>query len=395
MADEVSLGDAVRVLAAQPGPFAVDAERASGFKYSSRAYLVQVARGQSPLYLIDTAAIAPELTSAPFKQLADTLASDTWILHAATQDIVCLRELGLNPPALFDTELGGRLAGIPRVGLGAMCETLLGFRLAKEHSAVDWSTRPLDSDWLTYAALDIEVLPALLEAVTGALASAGKLEYAQEEFAALVHFQPKPPKRDRWRGTSGGHEVKDQRGLAVMRELWNARENLAQKLDVSPGRLIPDVSISAIAKNSPRSRSELASRRDFHGRASRTYLDTWWKALEKGLETIDLPPVKLPLEGIPNYRNWSQRFPDADARLTSCKPIVAELAGELELPVENLLTPDFLRQLCWLPPKETTTESVGDFLLNLGARPWQVKIVADPLAATLQSLAAKSSAGSD
>ena len=274
--DQEGLNSAVAELASNRGPFALDAERASGFKYSARAYLVQVTRGDSAIYLIDPFAIAPEVSIEPFRGLAELLATDTWILHAATQDLACLAELGLKPTALFDTELGGRIAGFPRVGLGAMCESQLGYRLAKEHSAVDWSTRPMLDDWLNYAALDVDVLVELMDAVATALEEQGKTEFARQEFAHLLDFAPKGPKIDRWRGLNGLHEVKDSKRLAVARDLWTAREALAQKLDVSPGRLIPDASIVAVAKDTPKSRSELAARKDFHGRASRTYLDTWW-----------------------------------------------------------------------------------------------------------------------
>jgi len=380
------LATAVAELAVNVGPFALDAERASGFRYGSRAYLVQVARGNSPIYLIDPVAISPDADVAEFADLAAILAKDTWILHAATQDLGCLAELGLKPNKLFDTELGGRLAAFPRVGLGAMTESLLGFRLAKEHSAVDWSQRPMHDDWLNYAALDVDVLPALMAAVAEALDRQGKAEYARQEFEHLLSFSPKPPKPDRWRGMSGLHEVKDQRKLSVAMEMWTARELLAQKLDVSPGRLIPDASIVAVVKETPRSRSELASRKDFNGRASRTYLDTWWAALEKGWNAINLPPVKLPATGIPNHRNWPNRFPEADARLNKLKPVMAALAEACALPVENLLTPDFMRQLAWQPPQEVSSESVSQALLSFGARAWQVDICAEPFAAALLSV---------
>ncbi|MEN9989573.1 MAG: hypothetical protein RL508_552, partial [Actinomycetota bacterium] len=215
------LAEAVAQLAANKGPFALDAERASGFRYGSRAYLVQVARGDSPIYLIDPVAVSPDANPADFAEIAAVLATDVWILHAATQDLGCLAELGLKPTALFDTELGGRLAAFPRVGLGAMTESLLGFRLAKEHSAVDWSQRPMHSDWLNYAALDVDVLPALMDAVAASLAEQGKQEYARQEFENLLSFAPKPPKPDRWRGMTGLHEVKDQRKLSVAMEMWN------------------------------------------------------------------------------------------------------------------------------------------------------------------------------
>ncbi|MFM5905441.1 MAG: HRDC domain-containing protein [Micrococcales bacterium] len=379
--EELSL--AVKTLESESGPFGLDAERASGFKYSSRAYLVQVARGSSPIYLIDPISVSQESGTKAFAELASVLKSDTWILHAATQDLGCLAELGLEPTSIFDTELGGRLAGLSRVGLGAMTESLLGFRLAKEHSAVDWSVRPMHQDWLNYAALDVDVLPALMKAVTEALDLQNKSEIARQEFENLLKFKPKEQKPDKWRGTTGLHEVKDSKKLAIARELWLAREQLAQKLDVSPGRLIPDLSISAVAKDTPRSRSELASRKDFNGRASRTYLDTWWHAIEAGNNSRDLPPVRLPATGIPNHRSWPVRFPEAEARLSAAKPTINQIAQALNLPVENLLTPDYLRQLCWQPPQPVSPESIGAFLKSLGARDWQVEAVASTLVAAM------------
>ena len=385
------LDEAVQVLAQNSGAFALDAERASGFRYGSRAYLIQVARGKSPIFLIDPIGVSPDANPEHFADLASVLSSDVWILHAATQDLGCLAELGLKPTAIFDTELGGRLAAFPRVGLGAMAENLLQFRLAKEHSAVDWSQRPMHADWLNYAALDVDVLPDLMSAVAKSLEDQGKTEYAKQEFENLLTFAPKPPKPDRWRGMTGLHEVKDQRKLSVALEMWTARENLAQKLDVSPGRLIPDASIVAVVKETPRSRSELASRKDFNGRASRTYLDTWWAALEKGWNAIHYPPVKLAATGIPNHRNWPARFPEADARLTKLKPAMAALAEAHKLPVENLLTPDFMRQLAWQPPTQIDEISVAEALAGYGARQWQVQICAAPFATALTAPEAEKS----
>lgn len=387
------LSRAVAVLSNNVGPIALDAERASGFRYSARAYLVQAQRGSSPIYLIDPVAISPEGDASVFADLGAVLATDVWILHAATQDLGCLAELGLRPTALFDTELGGRLAALPRVGLGAMTESLLGFRLAKEHSAVDWSVRPMHADWLNYAALDVDVLPALMAAVSQTLEDQGKTEYARQEFEALLTFAPKGPKPDRWRGMTGLHDVKDAAKLAIARSLWEAREQLAIKLDVSPGRLVPDASLVAVVKNTPRSRSEMAGRKDFNGRASRTYLDTWWKALDEGVNARDLPPVRLPSTGIPNHRNWANKFPDADARLNALKPAMALVAERLQMPVENVLTPDFMRQLAWEPPTMVDEESVISKLESLGARRWQCEAVAADFVQALNVEAVSSSSG--
>lgn len=379
------LARAVETLRRCSGPFGLDAERASGFKFSQRAYLIQIHRKNSPIYLIDPIAITQEGGLESFEELAAVLSEDEWILHAASQDIPCLRELGITPKSLFDTELGSRIAGLARVGLGAVTEHFLKMKLAKEHSAVDWSIRPLHDDWLNYAALDVDVLLELRAGVSALLDQQGKASWAAEEFANIAAMQPREPKADRWRGMTGMHEIKDPRSLAIARELWLARETLAEKLDVSPGRLIPDSSIVGLAAKPVKSKPELAASKTFSGRASRTYLDLWWQALNEGANTRDLPPARLPQTGIPNHRTWATRFPEADQRLKNVKPVMAEISEKLQIPLENILTPDYLRQLCFEPPQEISEDSVADFLTRLGARQWQVEQVSGLLAKALLS----------
>lgn len=379
------LARAVETLRRCSGPFGLDAERASGFKYSQRAYLIQIHRKNSPIYLIDPIAITQEGGLESFEELAAVLSEDEWILHAASQDIPCLRELGITPKSLFDTELGSRIAGLARVGLGAVTEHFLKMKLAKEHSAVDWSIRPLHDDWLNYAALDVDVLLELRAGVSALLDQQGKASWAAEEFANVAAMQPREPKADRWRGMTGMHEIKEPRSLAIARELWLARETLAEKLDVSPGRLIPDSSIVGLAAKPVKSKPELAASKTFSGRASRTYLDLWWQALNEGANTRDLPPARLPQTGIPNHRTWATRFPEADQRLKNVKPMIAEISEKLQIPLENILTPDYLRQLCFEPPQEISEDSVADFLTRLGARQWQVEQVSGLLAKALLS----------
>jgi ribonuclease D len=377
---EEELASAISQLRSHEGRFGIDAERASGFKYSQRAYLIQINRSASDIYLIDPVSISPKLDDTKFTELAELLREDAWILHAATQDLGCLAELGLKPVAIVDTELGSRIAGLPRVGLASVVEHYLQFSLAKEHSAVDWSTRPLQEAWLEYAALDVDVLHQLADGLLLDLESQGKLTYAMQEFDHLLNFKPKAEKPDKWRGVSGLHEVKDQKGLAIARALWQARETLAIKLDVAPGRLIPDSSISHVAKVQTATRPQLANDRAFTGRASRSYLDTWWEAIEVGRNTRDLPPLRLPAAGIPNHRIWANKFPEAHKRLLSSKNVVDRISKELSIPQENLLTPDFLRQLCWEEHPVVSSDSISHFLYTLGARKWQCELLAEQLA---------------
>lgn len=364
----------VAELGASKGSIAIDAERASGFKYSQRAYLIQLRGVGTEIFLIDPVSDPEVISSKPFQQLSELLKDREWILHAATQDLPCLNEIGLFPGAIFDTELAGRLAGQPRVGLGSLTESLLKYRLAKEHSAADWSTRPLPESWLTYAALDVDVLHELAEAVSLLLQEQNKSSWAAEEFAALMSFRPKPQKVDRWRSITGLQKVQDRLSLEIARQIWTARELLAKKMDVAPGRLIPDSSILVAATEKPRSRPELAAMKSFSGRASRSYLDLWWDAVQNANKATELPALRPErTDAIPNHRNWITKFPEADRRLKFSKAALIEISEKNLVPLENLLTPEILRQVSFSPPEPLSQELLASKLAELGARNWQVE----------------------
>lgn len=361
---------AVRDIAAGTGPLAIDAERASGFRYSQRAYLIQVFRRESGTFLFDPPAIGS------FGELNEAVRDEEWVLHAASQDLACLREVGLWPTRIFDTELGARLAGLPRVGLGTVVEELLGVHLAKEHSAADWSTRPLPQSWLVYAALDVELLVDLRDAMAALLDGQRKSGVAAQEFDAVLEREAKPAPVDAWRRLSGLHSVRGARNLAVARSLWTARDDYARAIDTAPGRLVPDASLVAAARVIPESKHALSALREFNGRASRSEIDRWWNAIEAGLASDDLPALRGPGDSVPPPRVWGERNPIADQRLKATRIAIAEVSTLLDIPVENLLTPDSLRRIAWSPPDPLEIDSIRSTLEELGARPWQIDATA-------------------
>lgn len=380
---------AVETIVAGTGPVAVDAERASGFRYSQRAYLIQMYRRGSGTFLFDPPAIGR------FDELNTAIHDDEWVLHAATQDLTCLREVGLDPARIFDTELAARLLGMPRVGLGTVVEELLGIHLAKEHSAADWSTRPLPEPWLNYAALDVELLPDLRDAIDALLVEAGKEDIAHQEFADELTRELITVRHEPWRRLSGIHSVRGIRNLAVARELWLSRDALARELDVAPGRLVPDAALTAVAKAMPESKRALAALREFTGRASRTELDRWWAAVEAGRTTDDLPVLRGTGDSLPPPRAWADRNPEADARLKAARAELTAVAEELSLPLENLLTPETLRRIAWTPPQPITPETVADALREHGARPWQIEATSQVIARAFVESVQSPDAGSE
>ncbi|QDQ14252.1 ribonuclease D [Streptomyces spectabilis] len=379
VADQDALAQVIAAFAAGTGPVAVDAERASGYRYGQRAYLVQMRREGAGTALIDPVA-CPDLSG-----LGDALADTEWVLHAATQDLPCLREIGMIPSLIFDTELAGRLAGFPRVGLGAMVEGVLGYVLEKGHSAVDWSTRPLPEPWLRYAALDVELLVDLRDALEKELDRQGKLDWARQEFDAIASAPPAPPRKDPWRRTSGMHKVRRRRQMAVVRELWTARDRIAQRRDVSPGKVLSDGAIVEAALALPSTVHALTALPGFGHRMGRRQLDQWQAAVEraKALPEAELPQPGQAVTGPPPPRSWADRDPAAAARLSAARAAVSELAERLNMPQENLITPDTVRRVCWEPPAPVGVETVSAALAAHGARAWQIEQVAPALATAL------------
>jgi ribonuclease D len=371
------------------GPFAVDAERASGYKYSARAYLIQIKRTNGGLHLIDPIAFGPghEL----FVKLNDLLNTDEVILHASTQDLPCLREVGLNPSRLFDTELGGRIAGLPRVGLGPLLESLMGVTLAKEHSAVDWSTRPLPKEWLNYAALDVELLIELRQKIYELLSASNKWKWAEAEFESILIAPPAPPRIDPWRRTSGMHKIKKRDQLVVIKNLWHARDEIARATDVSSGKLLNDAAIIEFAIHKPLNKKDAEKALRPIGMRARWLenMPTWLSATEAALNTPEdqWPPMKSGADTLPPLKLWRERFADKYAPLTHARFAVETVAHELSIPAENLISPEIIRRICWAPPADSlqnlNVDAVCEAMLNLGARQWQVEVVSPLVAAAL------------
>lgn len=383
---DAAYAEAVRTLALGTGPLAVDTERAQSFRYSAKAYLIQLRREGAGTVLLDPVAFENGRERADLTDLGLAVGDAEWIIHAATQDLGCLAEVGLVPARLFDTELAGRLLGLPRVSLGSLTERALGKSLLKEHSAADWSERPLPREWLPYAALDVELLIGLRDWAADELARAGKAEWARQEFAWLAEHaaDPQPRREEPWRRTSGIHEIRTPVSLAVVRELWYARDQVAAQLDRAPGRVLPDLAISELAKQITTvkrrvDRRELREVKGFTWRVAARHESAWLAAIDRAaaLPRSELPRATATPDGPPPPRTWASRSPAAHQRWTKVRPATVELAEKLHLPVENLIAPDAIRRLCWEPPADRSPAAVGAFLAERGARVWQRDLVVD------------------
>lgn len=375
-----SLIDCCNNLEKDEQPYAIDAERASGFKYSQRAYLLQISSATSDIYLIDPTSIK-DLT--PLRQL---LNNKSWILHAATQDLPCLFELELKPGEIFDTELAARLLSRPHVGLGGLLEDELQITLDKEHSAADWSKRPLPQDWLVYAALDVEFLHQLRKTLTYQLSENNKLDLAQQEFKALCSWQVPGLRNDPWRRTSGMHVVKGGQDSAIVRQIWLKRDEIAQQRDIVPGRVLNDAGIVEIAAKKPKTVQELKELASIKYRPAKNDAEIWFEQLQIALQlNPDQWPVKKKgAETYPAPKSWLEKRPEAYHRLQFVKAQLQKMSEELLIPVEHLCAPDLVKKWCWDKPNDEL-ESINQWLLSQGARAWQAQNLAPVLLSSLDN----------
>jgi len=399
VADPPALAAAARRIAAGTGPVAIDAERASGYRYDQRAYLIQLRRAGAGTVLIDPTPFtgAPRPAAMTLEPLSAAITGTEWVIHAARQDLPCLVSAGLVPDLLFDTELAARLLNRPRVGLAHLVASEFGVALAKEHSAADWSTRPLPQQWLDYAALDVEFLLPLRDVLAAELDQRGRMDWARQEFAALtaeahtLAADGPPVRTDPWRRTSGLHRVRNPGGLAIVRALWLARDAIARAQDCAPHRLLPDSAIVEVALAAP---SGIDIRPLLTGpgtRRGKAHVSSWLAAVAEamGQPSSEHPPRRP--EGNdadpPPARFWRERNPDAAARLLGVRGAVADRASLIDLPADVLIAPEVLRRLCWsatLSP-DPAPEEISTALVQAGARSWQAMLVADCIAAALRA----------
>lgn len=362
---DAGLREAAHDLAGGSGPFGVDAERAGSYRYSQRAYLIQIYRRARPVLLLDP------LPIQDFSPLIDVLGNEVWVMQAAHNDLQCLEELQLRPQKLFDTELAGQLLGLEKVGLAALAETQLGYTMRKSHGQVDWSRRPLRPSWLEYAVLDVLILPDLEDALALALADAGKAEWAEQEFTHQLRKRPVPDPQQRWRRANSAGRLRNDAQRGALRALWNHRDAYARERDLAVHRVLRDQVMVEMARQLPKTPEALRAIPDLPKPVAASAVQ-WLAVIAAGVaepqgpaERTDGPPAR-------SLRTWEQRDPQAAARWVAARERLANRAEELQVWVQTLLAPDVVADMAWSPPTD-----VGARLAELDARPWQVEHTRD------------------
>ena len=184
------------------------------------------------------------------------------------------------------------------------------------------------------------------------------------------------------------HKVRDRLNMTIIRDLWLSRNQLAQELDLAPGRVLGDEAIVEIAIKRPTTAEAMAKVISWRTKLESPPFGRWLEVLNKSLQTplAEQVELRVPSQGLPPIKIWKDKNPLGYARLTHARGKIAELSSEIEIPAENLITPELVRKICWALPEVDQSQYekfVADELVNLGARPWQVNQVAPLIASAL------------
>lgn len=213
---------------------AIDTEADSLHRYRESLCLVQFAdRGES--VLIDPLAIKD------LEPLGDFLAASTVWMHGADYDMTMFkREFGRLPAVVYDTQIGARLLGARRFGLGDLVKEYFGVELSKTSQKADWGKRPLSSKMIEYALNDVYYLLDMGDMIVTRLRDLGRHDWFEESCVAARQkvLDRDDTKDEMWRIQGSGKL--DRRGLACLRELWQWRDAEAKAWDRPSFMVLPN-----------------------------------------------------------------------------------------------------------------------------------------------------------
>jgi ribonuclease D len=286
---------------AQEPLIGVDTESNSMYAYRERVCLIQIST-RSADYLIDPLTVEYEKKQTLDMQvLAPVFASPKVekVFHAAEYDMICLkRDYGYAVVNLFDTMIAARVCGYKLFGLANLLEEHCGVKADKSHQRDDWGRRPLDPASLSYAQVDSHYLPMLRDILYQQLVELGRLDEALESFAEACEVEL--PERGfdpdgYWK--LGLPAELNRRSMAVLRELYIFREEVAQHRDIPPFKVLANRTLLSIARQHPTTLRELSDCEGMSPLLVRRYGESLLRAVERGKNTkLPDPPRHTPLD---------------------------------------------------------------------------------------------------
>ena len=357
---------------------AVDTEAASFHRFIDRVYLLQISSR-------DETAVVDPLAVESLAPLSLVLADPEVeiVFHDADYDLRLLdREYGFRATGVFDTRIAAQLLNEPGVGLAALLEKYMGVRLDKRFQRADWSARPLSPEMLEYAASDTRYLPALRDILKAQLEARGRLGWAAEEFALLDDIRWSPSNGEPGYLRLKGAKALKGRELAVLRELYEWREGVAQRSDRATFRILNNEPMLTMSRQPPTDMAALKTIPGIGGEQAERRGKDILAAVKRGLE---IPDRDLPRIERPARRAYDAAF---EARLERLKATRNKLATRLELQPGVLCPNGTLEAIARTSPGTLHELSAIEEL-----RRWQLREIGEELLKAVTEPAAAGSGG--
>lgn len=348
---------------------AVDTEADSLHSYFDKVCLIQITAADEdfvvdPLAKIDITRFGQVLSNPSIRK----------IFHGGDYDLRILnRDFNFTITNLVDTMICAQLLGYEAFGLAALLDRHFGVKLNKAHQRADWAMRPLPPDMLDYAAMDTRYLERLHDVLRAELEARGRWEWAIEEFSRLenVRFRETDEDTEPFRRLKGIGAF-DRRSLAVVRGLYDWRDQLARAADRPPFKIIGNDAIIEIAKTKPKSTAELSKIKEVSQYHFRRYGEELMRLVRHALE---LPEDALPqrVESRPFFRDKV-----LEARVDRLKRVRDQVAKELAIDISIVAPRHVLVAVATLQPRD-----VRDLDQVPAMREWQKGLLGEKFVAAL------------
>ena len=236
------------------GRFAMDLEFIPERSYHPVLCLVQIATDEET-FIIDPLRV--QNLQELWKRVADP--DIQTILHAAVQDLDLIFKLSsLVPNNIFDTQIAAGFAGFGYpAGYGKLLQQLLGITIAKSESFTDWLERPLSESQIEYAREDVCHLLPMADKLSETLKQQGRLNWALEEFR-IYSNERRYVRADKEQFTRvKGASSLNRRGLAVLQQLCEFREEEAERINRPARSILSDATLIELSRKPPSAVSDI------------------------------------------------------------------------------------------------------------------------------------------
>ena len=348
---------------------ALDTEADSLHHYYEKVCLIQ-------LSLAGRNFIVDPLIDLDIKPLLELLSHSKLMLHGGEYDLRMLRSSFdyKHKSKVFDTMLAAQILGLEKLGLINLVELVLGLNLSKRGRKSDWSRRPLSSEQLAYACDDTRYLERIACCLHTRLEKLNRLDWHRESCRRMIALtaNSRPPKDpDRvWRVK--GHRNLNPRQLAVLRSVWQWREEHAGAADLPPFKIVGNTTLIDLAEWSTTPAVKKGKWPRLPRKISGRTMEKLEEAVKYGLQQPD--------SELPRHKQRCYEAPADRTKVEALRDECAKIASEYEIETSVLAPRSMLEAIV-----NSNARTVQQIMSATPAMKWQADLISPAAARILGS----------